>query len=176
MERALQLNNFAELKTGEGKSIVLSIVAAILSLGGFKVTCVCYSEYLVKRDYQNSRKIFEILNVENSIEYLTLVEACASVLKMESLENLIQNLIKGNDKYQKANFVEKFSGNSFLLIDEVDLLFSDVFLKESYTFTARLRHDNINKFLEKLYECVIERENTNRQQKLKYSSNYLIIN
>jgi hypothetical protein len=39
-----------ELKTGEGKSIVLAGLCCYLALSGFKAYCACYSEYLSTRD------------------------------------------------------------------------------------------------------------------------------
>jgi preprotein translocase subunit SecA len=40
-----------EIQTGEGKSIVLAGLACFLALKGYKVYQLCYSKYLVKRDY-----------------------------------------------------------------------------------------------------------------------------
>ena len=44
-------NNLAEVLTGEGKSVVIAVVAILFALLGKKVNCCCYSTDLSKRDY-----------------------------------------------------------------------------------------------------------------------------
>lgn len=41
-----------EVKTGEGKSVVLAVLAAYLALVGFDVYEACYSLYLSQRDFK----------------------------------------------------------------------------------------------------------------------------
>lgn len=36
-------NRFAEIKTGQGKSLILASLSAYFALSGYKVDCVCYS-------------------------------------------------------------------------------------------------------------------------------------
>jgi preprotein translocase subunit SecA len=57
-------DNLVQIKTGEGKSITLAIVASIFALWGFEVSCACYSEYLSKRDYQAFSQLFEFFNIK----------------------------------------------------------------------------------------------------------------
>ena len=38
------------MKTGEGKSIILGILAAFFALLGYSVDVICYSPYLSQRD------------------------------------------------------------------------------------------------------------------------------
>ena len=52
------VNNFVQIKTGEGKSITLAVVSIILALFGFEVHCVCFSEYLSRRDYDAFSDLF----------------------------------------------------------------------------------------------------------------------
>ena len=44
-------NKLIELPTGEGKSIILGILAAFFAFIGYEVDVVCYSPYLSQRDY-----------------------------------------------------------------------------------------------------------------------------
>jgi hypothetical protein len=39
-------NNLVQVGTGEGKSVILAIVAAVFALLGFEVYIACYSKYL----------------------------------------------------------------------------------------------------------------------------------
>jgi preprotein translocase subunit SecA len=43
-------NGMAEVKTGEGKSIVLAGLCCFLALKGYYTYCACYSSYLSQRD------------------------------------------------------------------------------------------------------------------------------
>jgi hypothetical protein len=36
-------NNLVQIKTGEGKSIILAVLSIIFALSGFEVRCACYS-------------------------------------------------------------------------------------------------------------------------------------
>lgn len=65
-------NHVMQIRTGEGKSIALGGGAALLALLGFRVRCVCYSEYLSQRDYKSFSVLFEALNVQNSVKYSTI--------------------------------------------------------------------------------------------------------
>ncbi len=56
-------NHFMEIKTGEGKSLILGAMSTLLALMGHEVSCVCYSEYLSKRDYESFKDIFAAFGV-----------------------------------------------------------------------------------------------------------------
>ena len=58
-----------QIRTGEGKSMILGAAAAILGLLGFNARCVCYSEYLSNRDYELFRDIFDSFGLLESINY-----------------------------------------------------------------------------------------------------------
>lgn len=65
-----------EIKSGEGKSIILGIMALLLSLLGYEVYCVCYSEYLSRRDFEDFKEMFKAFDVINKIKYGTFSEIC----------------------------------------------------------------------------------------------------
>jgi preprotein translocase subunit SecA len=46
----IKCNRLAEVKTGEGKSIVLAVLSIYFALFGYEVHCACYSNMLSKRD------------------------------------------------------------------------------------------------------------------------------
>ena len=58
-----------QIRTGEGKSMILGAAAAVLGLLGFKVRCVCYSEYLSARDYSLFETVFKKLRLERLVTY-----------------------------------------------------------------------------------------------------------
>jgi hypothetical protein len=58
-----------QIRTGEGKSMILGAAATILGLLGFNVRCVCYSEYLSSRDYELFKDVFDCFGLLGSINY-----------------------------------------------------------------------------------------------------------
>jgi len=57
-----------QIRTGEGKSIILGGCSIVLALLGFRVRCACYSDYLSQRDYELFRKVFEGFGCDCSIQ------------------------------------------------------------------------------------------------------------
>ncbi len=58
-----------QIRTGEGKSMILGAAAVMLALLGFRARCVCYSEYLSARDFNLFRDVFDRFNVTEFIKY-----------------------------------------------------------------------------------------------------------
>lgn len=67
-ERTLR-SQLMQVRTGEGKSMILGAASVVFGLLGFNVRCVCYSEYLSKRDYDAFRDVFDIFGLSSSIKY-----------------------------------------------------------------------------------------------------------
>lgn len=88
-----------EVGTGEGKSITLGLVSALLALVGFEVHCVCYSQYLSDRDYKKFKQLFDNLNVGEFIHYGTLNKICEDFLNRNgNIREIIYNYLL-NSKY-----------------------------------------------------------------------------
>jgi hypothetical protein len=72
-------NHLIELLTGEGKSVILAVVAAVLALLGYPVDIVCYSRILTDRDEEEMRAFYVGLGLfddadavaKRSVRYLT---------------------------------------------------------------------------------------------------------
>ena len=62
-------SHLMQIRTGEGKSMILGAAAAMLALLGFRVRCVCYSEYLSNRDYSLFEDLFRMLGLHKQIKY-----------------------------------------------------------------------------------------------------------
>ncbi len=62
--RVLYEGKIAEMRTGEGKTIVCHLAALISVLAGKKVHIITVNDYLVKRDAEFATPIFELLGVE----------------------------------------------------------------------------------------------------------------
>jgi preprotein translocase subunit SecA len=64
--RALTLGYVAEMATGEGKTMTAAIAAALLAWQGRPVHVVTVNDYLVARDAELNRPLYEMLGVEVS--------------------------------------------------------------------------------------------------------------
>ena len=68
-------NHVMQIRTGEGKSIALGGGASLLALLGFRVRCICYSQYLSRRDFKAFSLLFEALGIQDGmIVYSTITE------------------------------------------------------------------------------------------------------
>jgi hypothetical protein len=109
-----------ELKTGEGKSIVLGVVATILATWGYEVDVVCYSAYLSDRDERAFHSMFSCFGVARWIWYGTIKDLVEKRLGSRFRDRVINvatgSNLDGTDSARRRPAV--------LLVDEVD---SDVF-------------------------------------------------
>ena len=62
-----QKNTIAEVKTGEGKSFIIAVLALVLSKYGHKVDIVTSTEELAWRDNENQRKYYELFGVKSGV-------------------------------------------------------------------------------------------------------------
>jgi predicted GTPase len=90
-------NHFAEVLSGEGKSVVIAVTAAILALLGFSVDAACYSEYLSQRDYADFQSMFEFLGVDAHIQYGTFNRLSEDMLNEKGdLRELVRKAVLYN--------------------------------------------------------------------------------
>lgn len=119
------VNHLAQVKTGEGKSISLGIIAALYALFGYTVNVICYSPYLSARDNELFRELFYKLSVADKIHYRTISGLVFAEMgdSLPNLTNLVESYLKGNT----ADKSKKSKDKKLLLIDEVDVFFGEKF-------------------------------------------------
>ncbi len=66
--RVLYEGKIAEMRTGEGKTIVCHLAAFVRAVSGFKVHIITVNDYLVKRDAEFAMPIFALLDI--SVGYI----------------------------------------------------------------------------------------------------------
>ena len=85
-----------QIRTGEGKSIILGACSVVLSLLGFCVRCVCYSEYLSQRDYALFYDLFDGFDVLDRVTYSTITQYSEDVTKRKGdIRALTKALLHG---------------------------------------------------------------------------------
>ncbi|KAL4434988.1 hypothetical protein ABPG74_017744 [Tetrahymena malaccensis] len=146
-------NNFIQIGTGEGKSIVLAITAIILALHSVDVYCACYSQYLSQRDYQNFIKLFDILGVSEYIRYAAFTKICEYIINEQGdVRQLTIDFIKNGFSNDKKMKIENTRNPRILLVDEADVFFSKEFHGNIYNPIARLQDENIEKIAELIWQ------------------------
>ncbi|KAJ8604337.1 hypothetical protein CTAYLR_002512 [Chrysophaeum taylorii] len=89
-------SQLVEIRTGEGKSIILggcTIIAAIL---GFRVRCVCYSDFLSSRDHDFFRDLFVAFGVSARITYSKITTMSEdTIAEKGDIRSLTCDLMRG---------------------------------------------------------------------------------
>ena len=123
--------HLVEIKTGEGKSIVLAVTSIILALFNCEVVCACYSQFLSDRDCSDFKYIFEAFGVHGLISYSTMMDVGFAVDGNEQTRDLLKGFIQRPEgthrvsKKRKISSVNEWSSClKVLLLDEVDVMFS----------------------------------------------------
>jgi len=132
------IDRLSEVKTGEGKSVILATMATYLALIGYDVDVVCYSAYLTQRDHDTFRKLFRECQVANQIAYKTIGDITNRYFtdKVGDIRAISTALVT------EANTPLRNSASSrpvAMLIDEVDVFFGSKFYGQTYNATARFR-------------------------------------
>jgi hypothetical protein len=130
----------------------LGVTAAALALLGFDVNCVCYSDYLSKRDYTAFKLLFDKLNLAENIHYGTFNKICEESLNEQGdLRKQVENLLLDvkNDTALKAAEMKR---PRILLIDEVDVFFSKDFYGNAYNPCLLLKDATISKLIDLIWK------------------------
>eukprot|EP00961_Rhodomonas_salina_P188509 2544070-Rhodomonas_salina.4 len=93
-----------QIRTGEGKSLVLGACSVVLGLLGFRVRCVCYSQYLSQRDKALFADLFDAFRVRRLVTYSTISDyAGHSILRKGAICALSEALLRGETKPAAAH-------------------------------------------------------------------------
>ena len=125
---ALHRGEIAEMRTGEGKTLVATLAVFLNALPGTGVHVVTVNDYLAKRDAEWMGQIYKFLGmtvgvvVPNMIDYLRR-EAYACDITYATNNELGFDYLRDNMKYSRAEMVQR--PFSFAIVDEVDSILID---------------------------------------------------
>ena len=140
--------HFAEIFTGEGKSVVLALTSAVVALMGCNVDCACYSEYLSSRDGGDFSNLFLAFGISSYVTYGTFNKLCERYLNQDGV---VREVVEAHIKGTKASgeWQRKRGGRpAVLLIDEVDVFFGKEFYGNQYKPIATIHDETVKKFVE----------------------------
>ncbi|MBQ3379960.1 MAG: preprotein translocase subunit SecA [Clostridia bacterium] len=125
---ALYQGRIAEMKTGEGKTLVATLPAYLMALTGEGVHIVTVNDYLAKRDSEWMGKIYRYLGlsvglVVNGLEHSVKQAAYAADITYGTNNEFGFDYLRDNMVTRKEAMVQR--GHAFAIVDEVDSILID---------------------------------------------------
>ena len=125
---ALHKGKIAEMKTGEGKTLVSTLPAYINSLSGEGVHIVTVNDYLAKRDSEWMGKIYDFLGIStgcitNNLDDNARKKNYSCDITYATNNELGFDYLRDNMKYELKDMVQGV--HNFCIVDEVDSILID---------------------------------------------------
>lgn len=124
----LHSNAIAEMKTGEGKTLVATLPVYLNALAGKGVHVVTVNDYLAQRDSATMGRLYNFLGMSTGVIIHGLSDeqrhdAYACDITYATNNELGFDYLRDNMKYERAQMVQR--GHSFAIVDEVDSILVD---------------------------------------------------
>ena len=125
----LHEGRIAEMKTGEGKTLVATLPVALNAMTGKGVHVVTVNDYLAKRDGTEMGELYAFLGYETGIvlesEYDHAVKRVqyAADITYGTNNQFGFDYLRDNMSYSRAQMVQR--GHHFVIVDEVDSILID---------------------------------------------------
>ncbi|THV22560.1 preprotein translocase subunit SecA [Peteryoungia ipomoeae] len=121
-------NAIAEMKTGEGKTLVATLAVYLNALSGKGVHVVTVNDYLARRDATTMSKLYGFLGLSTGIIVHGMSDderraAYACDITYATNNELGFDYLRDNMKYERAQMVQR--GHNFAIVDEVDSILVD---------------------------------------------------
>lgn len=120
--------DIAEMKTGEGKTLVATLATYLNALPGKGVHVVTVNDYLARRDAEWMGRIYGFLGMTTGVIVHGLNDdqrraAYACDITYATNNELGFDYLRDNMKYEKAQMVQR--GHHYAIVDEVDSILVD---------------------------------------------------
>src|SRR6188768_4268880 len=124
----LHQGKIAEMKTGEGKTLVATLPAYLNALAGQGVHVVTVNDYLARRDSEWMGRIYRFLGMSVGVIQHDLNDqerqvAYACDITYGTNNEFGFDYLRDNMKYELAHYVQR--GHNFAIVDEVDSILID---------------------------------------------------
>jgi preprotein translocase subunit SecA len=125
---SLAEGNIAEMKTGEGKTLVSTLPAYLNSLNGKGVHIVTVNDYLARRDSAWMGKVFDYLGIStgcitNNLDDIERKKNYKSDITYATNNELGFDYLRDNMKYELGDMVQR--DHNYCIVDEVDSILID---------------------------------------------------
>ena len=159
----LHQGRIAEMKTGEGKTLVATMPAYLNALSGKGVHVVTVNDYLAKRDSEEMGRVYEFMGLSTGL----IVHGLSLTEKQESYNADITygtnnefgfDYLRDNMVVYKERAVQR--GHNFAIVDEVDSILVDEartpLIISGYGTKSTEMYDKADAFARKLRKFVIK--------------------
>jgi preprotein translocase subunit SecA len=124
----LHRGKIAEMKTGEGKTLVATLPAYLNALAGQGVHVVTVNDYLARRDSEWMGRIYRFLGmtvgvIQHDLNDLERQVAYACDITYGTNNEFGFDYLRDNMKFDLAHYVQR--GHHFAIVDEVDSILID---------------------------------------------------
>jgi len=124
----LHRGEIAEMRTGEGKTLVATLVCYLNAIGGKGVHVVTVNDYLARRDAEWMSQVYNFLGMEVGIIVPNLGEekrraAYAADITYGTNNEFGFDYLRDNMKHERAQMVQR--PFNFAIVDEVDSILID---------------------------------------------------
>src|SRR5437588_2023635 len=124
----LHKGKIAEMKTGEGKTLVATLPAYLNALGGKGVHVVTVNDYLARRDSEWMGRIYRFLGmtvgvIQHDLNAAERQVAYASDITYGTNNEFGFDYLRDNMKFELAHYVQR--GHGFAIVDAVDSILID---------------------------------------------------
>jgi preprotein translocase subunit SecA len=124
----LHRGKIAEMKTGEGKTLVATLPAYLNALAGQGVHVVTVNDYLARRDSEWMGRIYRFLGmtvgvIQHDLNDLERQIAYACDMTYGTNNEFGFDYLRDNMKFELAHYVQR--GHNFAIVDEVDSILID---------------------------------------------------
>ena len=124
----LHRGKIAEMKTGEGKTLVATLPVALNALSGKGVHVVTVNDYLATRDTQWMGKLYNFLGLSvgvivNGLDDQARKEAYGADITYGTNNEFGFDYLRDNMKFYATQLVQR--GHNFAIVDEVDSILID---------------------------------------------------
>jgi preprotein translocase subunit SecA len=124
----LHKGKIAEMKTGEGKTLVATLPAYLNALEGKGVHIVTVNDYLARRDSEWMGKIYRFLGmtvgvIQHDLNDAERQTAYACDITYGTNNEFGFDYLRDNMKFELAHYVQR--GHNFAIVDEVDSILID---------------------------------------------------
>jgi preprotein translocase subunit SecA len=125
---ALHLGNIAEMKTGEGKTLVSTLPAYLNALTGDGVHIVTVNDYLAHRDAENMGRVHRFLGLKVGVILSRMTpaerrEQYAADITYGTNNEFGFDYLRDNMAWSRDEMVQR--GHNFAIVDEVDSILID---------------------------------------------------
>src|SRR5918994_532536 len=124
----LHNGGIAEMRTGEGKTLVATLPVYLNALAGKGVHVVTVNDYLAKRDSEWMGRVYKFLGLSVGVIVHGLTDeerkaAYAADVTYATNNELGFDYLRDNMKYKRAQMVQR--GHNYAIVDEVDSILVD---------------------------------------------------